>query len=439
MKRRDAIRSLYSATSDSGKLAMANSQPDEEAEQGNQAGAMSADRAPSPGKLATANSRSDEGANPSDRADAALTDRTPSPGRLAMANSQPDEATDGSEQAGAAQTARAPSPEKLAMANSRTPDMSHEGRVLAGPVRAMSLSLNRLDEDRRALQEALVRGETVVDIDPTLIDPSFVKDRLDHDGDSFADFKRLIEERGQEVPILVRPHPDRPGRFQVAYGHRRLRAASELGRQVRAVVRALSDSQLVVAQGLENSARQDLTYIEKALFACRLEDRGFERSIIIDALSTDKGELSKLIAVARAVPESIANRIGPAPKAGRRRWLALAEHLKKAAVARAVEKAVSEDAFASLDSDARFVRVAALAAPRDRSDPASTRWAGQGGQATAQISRKGTSVTLAIDRDPSFGDFVASRLDELYAAFLAQGASQAPREDRSGSGSESRE
>ena len=398
MKRRDAIRDLYSATS-------------------------------APEKLAAANLRADQG---SDRVGTNRADSIPSQERLAIANSRSADVVDRSDEVSALPTEHAPSPEKLAMANSSHGAMSQDGRVLAGPVRAMSLSLNRMDEDRRVLQEALARGETVVDIDPRLIDPSFVRDRIDHHGDSFDDFKRVIEERGQEVPILVRPHPDHPGRYQVAYGHRRLRALRELGRHVRAVVRALDDAQLVVAQGLENSARQDLTYIEKALFACRLEDRGFERSVIIDALSTDKGELSKLIAVARAIPESIVNRIGPAPKAGRRRWLALAEQMKKPLVAREVEEAVMEEAFASLDSDARFVRVAALAAPQGRYAPVSTNWAGQGGRATALISRKGTSVTLAIDRDPSFGDYVASRLDELYAAFLAGDDSRTPRESGRG-------
>ncbi|WP_244538591.1 plasmid partitioning protein RepB C-terminal domain-containing protein [Methylobacterium sp. ap11] len=161
-------------------------------------------------------------------------------------------------------------------------------------------------------------------------------------------------------------------------------------------------------------------------------DSGFERSVIIDALSTDKGELSKLIAVARAVPESIVNRIGPAPKAGRRRWLALAEQMKRPLVAKEVEEAVMEEAFASLDSDARFVRVAALAAPQNRHASVSASWAGQGGRATAQISRKGTGVTLAIERDPSFGDYVASRLDELYAAFLAEDRSRTPCESERG-------
>lgn len=102
-----------------------------------------------------------------------------------------------------------------------------------------------------------------------------------------------------------------------------------------------------------------------------------------------------------------------------------------------IERAVQEEAFSTLDTDARFVKVFALATPRDRANPAPTSWVGQGGRATAQISRKGTSVTLAIDRDPSFGDFVTSQLDDLYAAFLARDTSRTFREDEKGGDSES--
>ncbi len=84
-----------------------------------------------------------------------------------------------------------------------------------------------------------------------------------------------IREQGQQVPILVRPHPDRPGRYQVAFGHRRLRAVAEIGIPVRAVVRDLTDEQLVVAQGQENNERRDLSYIEKARFAQKLQLRFF--------------------------------------------------------------------------------------------------------------------------------------------------------------------
>ena len=42
----------------------------------------------------------------------------------------------------------------------------------------------------------------------------------------------------------------------MAFGHRRLKAVVALGRKVRAVVRAMSDVELVIAQGIENSQRE---------------------------------------------------------------------------------------------------------------------------------------------------------------------------------------
>ncbi|WP_164125936.1 ParB/RepB/Spo0J family partition protein, partial [Stenotrophomonas maltophilia] len=67
-----------------------------------------------------------------------------------------------------------------------------------------------------------------------------------------AAFRDLIRQHGQNVPILVRPKPGDTEGYEVAFGHRRLRAARELGIKVRAVVRSLTDEQLVIAQGQEN-------------------------------------------------------------------------------------------------------------------------------------------------------------------------------------------
>ncbi|MBF9235696.1 plasmid partitioning protein RepB [Microvirga alba] len=320
-----------------------------------------------------------------------------------------------------------PETEKLAVANSRpsaVPSLGEE-RVLAGPVRSMGLALDRMEEESRALQQALASGSTVVEIDPLVVDGSFVRDRFDGQDDAFEEFKRLIGEHGQEVPILVRPHPDREGRFQVAYGHRRLRAITELGLKVRAVVKDLSDAELVVAQGLENSARRDLSYIEKAVFARRLEDRGFERAVIIDALSTDKGELSKLISVARGIPEEIIDAIGPAPKAGRRRWLALAERMEDPRARKAADKAAGDPDLSALDTDARFERVLAATKEKRVERPKATTWKSSGGHATAKIVRSGKLMTLAIDREPEFAEFVASQLDDLYSTFLSREKSAA--------------
>src|SRR3954470_17986990 len=106
--------------------------------------------------------------------------------------------------------------------------------VRSGAVGAMGRSLGRIAHAAEEARAMVAAGDRVVELDPALIDPSFVSDRLATLPEDHANLVALIRERGQQVPILVRPHPERPGRYQVAYGHRRLRAAADLGRPVRA-------------------------------------------------------------------------------------------------------------------------------------------------------------------------------------------------------------
>jgi ParB family chromosome partitioning protein len=303
-------------------------------------------------------------------------------------------------------------------------------RVAAGPVRTMGLTLDRLELERKALVDAAAAGG-VVEIDPGLIDASFARDRFAEDengGVALEALKASIAAHGQEIPILVRAAPGQPGRYQAAYGHRRLRACQALGRPVRAIVRALSDAELVVAQGLENAERVDLSYIEKAVFAAALEDRGFPRPTIMAALSTDKTELSKLISAARGVPPAIIRAVGPAPKAGRRRWLALAELLARPGATARVEALLAEDGFRAADSDARLTRAleraerapaeAALAAPRRLTIT------GRDGRPLARVTETDERLTLTVDRtaDPAFADFLLGELPELHARFAARDA-----------------
>ena len=156
------------------------------------------------------------------------------------------------------------------------------------------------------------------------------------------------------MPALVRPHPHKEGRYQIAYGRRRLRAVAELGRPLRAVVKPLTDQQLVVAQGQENSARTDLSFIERALFAARLEEGGYDRETIMAALSVDKTGLSRLISSAVKIPRDIIEAIGSAPRAGRDRWIELATRLESPTATAAARRLIESDGFAHKDSDERF-------------------------------------------------------------------------------------
>src|ERR1700761_1590144 len=161
----------------------------------------------------------------------------------------------------------------------------------AGPVRSMALTLGRMEEETKAMQEALLSGERIVELDPDLVEISFIRDRLaDAPLDLDDELVQSIDENGQEVPILVRNHPTIKGRYQIAYGHRRLQAVKLLGRKVQAIIRKLDDTDVVIAQGIENSARRNLSYVERAVFALNLEHGGFDRPVIMKALSTDKTE-----------------------------------------------------------------------------------------------------------------------------------------------------
>jgi ParB family transcriptional regulator, chromosome partitioning protein len=295
-------------------------------------------------------------------------------------------------------------------------------RTLAGPVRSMGLTLDKIEDEARALKEALAKGQNVIEIDPARVEPSFVLDRFNQAGDeAFEQLKTSLREHGQEVPVLVRPHPIRDGQFQLAYGHRRWRAAKELGLPLKAVVRAFNDEALVLAQGLENSARKDLSFIEKAMFAKSLEDRGTDRQLIMAALSTDKTELSKLISVARAVPEQIARAIGPAPKAGRRRWMDLAEHLNQDN-ALAVVQRVLADPDVSRDSDTRFLRVlAAVSKPATPIQPQPI-WSNGEGRGLAFLTEDGGRTILRFDTavPKDFAAFLGSRLASLFDEYEKQ-------------------
>lgn len=311
-----------------------------------------------------------------------------------------------------------PTPAPTGASVAKNPD-----RVRSGAISAMGTSLQELTQGAKAaakLHEQLLSGDHVVSLETSLIDPSPIADRLPTDLDpSFDQLVASISENGQQVPILVRPHPTDEGRYQIAYGRRRLRALVQLDQPVKAIVRELSDDEVVVAQGRENLDRADLSFIEKALFAKHLEDAGYDRAIIMAALSTDKSDLSRYIAIARRIPEDLAKRIGPAAKVGRARWSALAEALARPRAMAKADDTVETEQFIAADSDTRFAIVFGAVAPKAERPSKAEGWNTPEGRRGARIERQGTQTAITFDEKhvPEFAAFVAERLDALYAEF----------------------
>jgi ParB family transcriptional regulator, chromosome partitioning protein len=222
-----------------------------------------------------------------------------------------------------------------------------------GVVGAMSESFEAMAADLRQAKEKIATGDLVVEIPTDLIDPSFITDRIG-DGGDMEEFVDSIRDHGQRTPILLRPHPETAGRYQIAFGHRRYRALKILGRPVKALIKPLTDDELVVAQGQENQSRLDLSYIERAIFAARLESRKFQRDVICSALNIDKTEVSRMISVATGLPDELIEAIGPAQKTGRRKWMELAKTVEALDWQSGKERVLTICREGGADSDERF-------------------------------------------------------------------------------------
>src|SRR5271165_5194625 len=183
---------------------------------------------------------------------------------------------------------------------------------------------------------------------------------------------------------------------------------------VPALIRAMTDVELVVAQTKENLDRQDLSYIERALLARQLEDRQFERAIVMSALGVDKADLSRLLTLANALPIELIQAIGPAPKIGRPRWHQLAELLKTAATRKHAMSIVADRDFGNTDTNQRFailMRSLRQPAPKPGKDIRT-----KNGRLLARVDDAGRHVRLLIDH-AEFKTFLLSRLPDLVSEF----------------------
>jgi len=299
--------------------------------------------------------------------------------------------------------------------------------AMRGASRSMKLSIDDLAENAKLMAE----GEAIVSIDTKLIDGSFVKDRMTGDDESFEALKQSIAENGQETPALLRPHPDKAGRYMVVFGHRRVRAAEALGIEVRAIVKSLEDVAHVIAQGQENTARENLSFIEKALFAKKLLDMHQSKETIMSALTVDATLLSRMLSVASKIPLHVIEAVGAAKSVGRDRW----EELKKLIIVPAnqarAEAVVSSADFQEADSERRFDLLLSdlqrNVGTRRKGASKSTKpfksvWEAGEGRIKITHGRAGKAYTLSLTSadGSAFADYLTSNLDRLYAAFEAE-------------------
>ncbi|MFC4624074.1 plasmid partitioning protein RepB [Daeguia caeni] len=297
--------------------------------------------------------------------------------------------------------------------------------AMRGATKSMLSSIGELSA-QAARAEKLLEGAAVVELDPALVDTSFVSDRMPGNDEAYAELLEAIRERGQDSPILVRPHPKDENRYMVVFGHRRLRVAKELKRPVKAVIKKLDDEVHVIAQGQENSARDNLSFIEKAVFAQKLTDLGYSRETVQAALSTDNPMLTRMLSVTKRVPQAIIDAIGSSKNVGRDRWIDFAAHYKKANGG-GLDAFIASPEFTTIaSSDDRFTKAYAYLKAQNKPAPkkvrlpsAATSWKSNDSAVSLTISWK-TKKTQRDGSNPNvepFSAWLTNRLDTLYEEY----------------------
>lgn len=209
--------------------------------------------------------------------------------------------------------------------------------------------------------------DSIISLDPAKVERSPYKDRFENDVEADKELEALklsISSEGQKIPILVRPHPSKSGHYQLAYGYRRWAAVKAIMAEserpeavkIKAYVRELTDRQLIEEQSLENGVRENLTWIEQAMWAVQLKSAGLSHRAICPILGLSEAAISHLFRVTDIIPEDIVYAIGRAKGVGRPKWTAFADLLKNSNKADAVRGIVKTIEFAQADGAERIAQ-----------------------------------------------------------------------------------
>lgn len=134
-----------------------------------------------------------------------------------------------------------------------------------------------------AIGSPLLLPTDLIDEDPT-------QPRTEFDANSLQELAETIRARGVRQPISVRTHPDRPDRWMLNFGARRLRASRIAG--LDAVPAFVDETANAYDQVIENEQREQLTPLEIALFIQRQRQIGESHSEIASKLGKSRSYIT---------------------------------------------------------------------------------------------------------------------------------------------------
>ncbi|MWB97438.1 ParB/RepB/Spo0J family partition protein [Agromyces seonyuensis] len=151
-----------------------------------------------------------------------------------------------------------------------------------------------------------VPGARLLQLDPESIVPNAAQPRSVFDEQDLAELVHSVREFGVLQPIVVRPHPDLDGKYELVMGERRLRATKAAGRtSIPAVVKDTANEDMLRDALLENLHRSQLNPLEEAsAYQQLLEDFGITQEQLADRIGRSRPQISNTIRLLK-LPEKV--------------------------------------------------------------------------------------------------------------------------------------
>ncbi len=151
--------------------------------------------------------------------------------------------------------------------------------------------------------ETRSRGISYIPVESILFSPFQPRTSFKEDS-SFEELVNSIKEKGILQPILVREVGE--GLYECVAGERRLRAVKKLGlKTIPAIIKKLSDEEVLLTALVENIQRKDLNPLEEALAYKKLVEKfNYTQEKIAEKTGRDRSTIANLMRLLN-LPESI--------------------------------------------------------------------------------------------------------------------------------------
>ena len=158
-----------------------------------------------------------------------------------------------------------------------------------------------------------VPGREVMALPIEWIVPGPWQPRRSFDKAELNELAASIKSRGLLQPVIVRPHPDQPSRFQLIAGERRWRAAQIASlHEIPAVISAFDDKEAAELSLIENIQRRDLSVIEEAEgYQALLDKHGYSQQELADIVGKSRSHIAnvgRLLTLPQSIRDSLIKR-----------------------------------------------------------------------------------------------------------------------------------